>query len=713
MKHSNDYSELSKPEQKSADTFAKFREFLNLDVNEAKIFYECANWEIIFAEVNVFASIIFELAAPAKRPDRPHSGRDLVAKTCMILELPLLARKEYREACSQALSLLCQNIKFLSSDAITSIARGLLGNGANANVKSSRGESCLKLAATGTPSLVQMLLHAGANIADVDIFSCTREDTARLLIESGAPLSATESEVLWKLFCSSVSIFNVAIQWLRQRGFVLVTARWHGQSALHIAAADRDIAKLEYFIPFFPDIDVVNDFGATALMRACTSSLDEAVPRIRMLLTKGASVDATDSVGKTPLMWAIEFADREAIVDELLAHGPNLEARDSMGNTALHYCAARRENQHMTHMLVQKLVTFGADLNATNSLGQTPLMLLSMKTPKAVVVLLGSGALLTAKDMQGRDIYAYAGSETRKWLKCYASSAGSSRPENLWFPQTDLTVHRSKKIIMQIEKAQTLRKEIVTKLDKWIAAQPPSSGHGEIWQSVLTACEFASEGIGVKLEDKVANDVDRTGNMLSGPFFTSKQYPIVKNGYPVVQLDLQQVSAISGKALGDGLFQLWEQSNLGDLLIRVIPKAAVSSHLMTPFSESDLKDGDDTGVAYPSSSYPAQGSVRVFKSYFSLGLEAEDLADDLYVDPNVADSAQPSDSLLSKIVQFHKLTNRVSDHEIKLFGRNDSYYCAFDQVDKRMLLEIPYGGRSAAVFYELSDDGDVAFLAVS
>jgi hypothetical protein len=80
-------------------------------------------------------------------------------------------------------------------------------------------------------------------------------------------------------------------------------------------------------------------------------------------------------------------------------------------------------------------------------------------------------------------------------------------------------------------------------------------------------------------------DVDRRKSMLAGPFFTSEEYPWPvadgKHNIPIVQIDLRDLSNLSGEGVGDGLLQLWilGDSDVGD--IRVIPRDMVDSSDLT------------------------------------------------------------------------------------------------------------------------------------
>lgn len=688
--------------------------FFRLDIPEAQEIAKQINWEHVFDQYYVLVPHIEMLASQEQNPEQGSMYTDLAQKLSMILDLPFLQKPKYKDTCSQGLSEICRLCKYLKTEDAFHLAQKLIQCGADVKVKTKRtNKSCLQEAIHGNSKLVQLLLDYGADIKEVDIFSCEQQETLELLLARGASWQTIEaSKLAWKLCRLKVPLLKNLVEVMARGGFDISAARSYGMSMLHIAAAHHDAALLDYLIPFFPSIDLLDDHGHTALMKVCVQQADAAEPVLHLLLSNGASVQVSDTVGKTALMWAIECTDKEAVIGELLKYKPDLEACDSLGNTVLHYCAARREYLYLSHVIARMLLDAGAKVNATNSFGQTALMLLSVDTPKAVEVLVQSGAALDTRDKWGQNVYDYSGSEARKWLASYGEKKGIEPPRTSNLNLKRVSIRRSTKLLQQIEKATVLRDELIAKLDDWLPDKHPSEYPDDIWINILLAAKLSSEGIQVKVEEVVTEEVDRMESMLSGPFFVSKQYPMVKGGYPIVQLDLRLASAICDKAIGDGLLQLWEPARYEVPVVRVIPRDAVSAALMTPFDTGKLCDQADTPVGLYWNSDPAQGVVQVFKSYVSNGFQTENLQESLGDALRSHGIVKPPTALLKLIQRFHAslVESEGSNPKIQLFGSFRTIQYSHTEMGKQLLFTIPYGASgSAQVFFDVGARGQVTF----
>lgn len=123
---------------------------------------------------------------------------------------------------------------------------------------------------------------------------------------------------------------------------VLVNARdsAKGESALHIVAADRNLAWLRYLIGKGARVDVQNANGDSPLAIAAQLGWVEGADQ---LLARGASVDLANRRGETALILAVQRRDL-AMVRLLLAEGADPARPDRVaGYSALDY--ARRDGR--------------------------------------------------------------------------------------------------------------------------------------------------------------------------------------------------------------------------------------------------------------------------------------------------------------------------------------------------------------------------------
>jgi ankyrin repeat protein len=124
---------------------------------------------------------------------------------------------------------------------------------------------------------------------------------------------------------------------------------------------------------------------------------------VKLLLERGAELEAKDSDSRTPLLWAT-ISGHEAIIKLLLERGAELEAKGSYSLTPLLYAAL-----HGHEAVVKLLLERGAEFEAKDSYNRTPLLYAALHGHEAVVkLLLERGAELEAKDSYSRTPLLYA-----------------------------------------------------------------------------------------------------------------------------------------------------------------------------------------------------------------------------------------------------------------------------------------------------------------
>ncbi|WP_457668797.1 ankyrin repeat domain-containing protein [Thiolapillus sp.] len=149
-----------------------------------------------------------------------------------------------------------------------------------------------------------------------------------------------------------------------------------GYAPLHVAVRDGRLAITRLLIKHGVDIDRKDARGHTAIYHAIFT----ANPRIADLLLKaGATLDAT------PMLLELAqqgISEREA-VRYLVDHGADLEARNDKGDTPL-LIAIRQGN----HKLAKHLVNFGADVTVTDAKGKSALQIAKFLNLSDIALLL-------------------------------------------------------------------------------------------------------------------------------------------------------------------------------------------------------------------------------------------------------------------------------------------------------------------------------------
>ena len=85
------------------------------------------------------------------------------------------------------------------------------------------------------------------------------------------------------------------------------------------------------------------------------------------LLEQGFDVDEADSNGRTGLMWAVQLGKTE-LVKILLAKGARVNAKDEAGDTALMFVFRKKS---LNWDIINELILYKADLNLKNSAGES------------------------------------------------------------------------------------------------------------------------------------------------------------------------------------------------------------------------------------------------------------------------------------------------------------------------------------------------------
>jgi hypothetical protein len=158
----------------------------------------------------------------------------------------------------------------------------------------------------------------------------------------------------------------------------------HGTNAtaLMYAARSGDSRTMKLLLDRGLDANAATTSGNTALCDAISARNQEAV---RLLISHGAKVNFTFGPTKqTPLIWA-SFQEAPAIVEELLEAGADVNAKDALGSTPLVWAAMSERDDTRT---VGALLSAGASVNVTTAMGETPLSWAKRRGATGIVALI-------------------------------------------------------------------------------------------------------------------------------------------------------------------------------------------------------------------------------------------------------------------------------------------------------------------------------------
>jgi ankyrin repeat protein len=295
---------------------------------------------------------------------------------------------------------------------------------------SSRGRIHNAIAA-GNDYVVRMLIGLGADIEEMDregrsplahAFLHERDTIVKLLCEKGASVDSLKAIGLATDLNGGLETAvregkETVVRMLLSMGADLESRDSQSRTPLAHAVLNKHESIVKLLLEKGASVDALKAIGTTTDLN---SGLENAVREgkenvIRLLLIMGADVEERGSYNMTPLLYAA-FHGKSTIVKILVEAGADMNARDDTGWTVLH-CAATNDDAE----LVQFLLENGARdlLDVSKDDGYTPLHIAALNNNLSVAQLLVErGARLDLKNNNRQTPYQLArhGSPVAKYL---------------------------------------------------------------------------------------------------------------------------------------------------------------------------------------------------------------------------------------------------------------------------------------------------------
>ncbi len=243
-----------------------------------------------------------------------------------------------------------------------------------------------------TPTSVPPILPSTANKGALHNAVMTGDQSAvEQLVANGVSVNTRDERSATPLHYARIPAMA---EWLLANGAAVNAKDSQGRTPV-FNALDKGVDKhvIELLLASGAQCNVRSNGGATPLHRAALCDQSE-LEKVELLLAKGADVNAKDNKGRTPA--ALALAQGRHDVVKLLRNYQGIDAILAQANTLTLHDAVMQDDKIMVALLITK----GADVNATDDNGRTPLdVALAHHKSELAEILTAKGAkTTTAKD---------------------------------------------------------------------------------------------------------------------------------------------------------------------------------------------------------------------------------------------------------------------------------------------------------------------------
>jgi ankyrin repeat protein len=254
---------------------------------------------------------------------------------------------------------------------------------------------------------LNLTLHRASQLGKLNVVT--------YLVYNGADIEQLDEDELSPLFLAGQYPMIISIL-IRHGACRRSRSKRHPRKdVLHHYASLNQTEGIHSLLTHYYNINLGDDDGNTALHYATRNGHKSAV---ELLINKGATVDVKCGQMDTALHMAVRNGHRD-ILQLLHSHGADLDAKNNFLYTPLHiaaeiggkdsiqrlpghYNAKGWRSETDGSQMVAMLLMLGANIDAVDMIGQTPLILaVQSKNVNTVTLLMNHGAKLEAADDDG------------------------------------------------------------------------------------------------------------------------------------------------------------------------------------------------------------------------------------------------------------------------------------------------------------------------
>jgi ankyrin repeat protein len=272
--------------------------------------------------------------------------------------------------------------------------------------------------------LAGCLVAAAADVHAAEIHDAARKgDLARvreLIAGEPAQVNSRDRNGSAPLHHAAMSGHLDIVRMLLEQNAEIDLADKQGSTPLHAACMRFQPAVARLLVDRGAKVNVRDQWGHTALANAVSSVFGQDLDLIKLLIAKGADVNAAGTRGETPLHGAASRGDL-TVARLLIESGADLNPHASPEGTPLHN-AIERNRPAVARFLIER----GARLSDRERYGFTALHLAAIRGGTEVTnLLLERGADVHAGDRHGRTALFYAARHGHRAVADILTAAGA------------------------------------------------------------------------------------------------------------------------------------------------------------------------------------------------------------------------------------------------------------------------------------------------